>query len=569
MLSKLITNIIISKGKKSLKRMDENSLKAKEVNEALLFRILKDNKNTEYGKKYNFENIKTIEDYKKMVPFSDFDTYAPYIERMTQKNEKNLITSYKVVHYAESSGTIGVQKLIPVTKNSLKIYEDYTITRCSALADEHYKAIGKRITKNKGLNTLESEVRYTPSGITRGTVSGGAARSYKLIFPYYLTSPNPILFPKCEMNLVYMKARFALENKNMSFMFSVFMTNLLDIMTYIKNNWQLLVEDIELGQINPKIADEKAVKDVLPFIKKNKKRADELRKIFLEGFEDCHIINKIWPELSFISSIGSGGFATYTDKFKKYLGDVPIDYSIYGASEGLFAACRHINKPEFMLLPDSCFYEFLPLDNPNQTETLTLDQLEIGKEYEIIITNQCGFYRYRIKDSIIVLGYYNKTPLIAFSRRMNQIVNICAEKTSEQHLDETIKRLSEKYKINISDYAFYLDDSMDPSRYVVLIEPDKQIENPDYKDYSKSFDEILCDVNREYGIYRGRGSIGEPLILFQEVGTHACWREMKIYLGSSSNQVKPVRILDAPKKQNFFLRLVEPGQEQINWLGKK
>ena len=569
MITQLIVNILIMKGRKSLKRMDKNSEHGMEVNNNLLMKIIRDNKDTEYGKKYNFANIKNIEDYKKNVPFSDYDTYAPYIERMTNKNEKNLITCYDVIHYAESSGTIGVQKLIPVTKPSMKIYEDYTITRCSALADEYYRNKHAKISKCKGLNTLECEVRYTPSGVTRGAVSGGGARQYKALFPFYLTSPNPVLFPKCEMSLIYMKARFALEDKNMSFMFSVFMTNLVDIMTYIKNNWKMIVHDIEFGEVDPSIGDSKTLEDIMPYIKKNKERADELKAIFEQGFDEP-IIKKIWPKLSFVSSIGNGGFATYTEKFRKYLGeDVPIDFSIYGASEGLFAACRQINKPEFVLLPDSCFYEFLPVDGGDAEDTLTLDQLEVGKEYEIIVTNQCGFYRYKIRDSIKVLGYYNTLPLITFCRRMNQVVNICAEKTTEEHLDETMKRMSERFNINIADYCFYLDDFDDPSRYVLVIEPDKELENVDNETYSKALDEILSEVNKEYGMLRGRGSIGAPLVLFQQVGTHAVWREMKIYKGASSNQVKPVRILDAPIKQNFFLKLVEPNQPEVKRIKSK
>ena len=61
---------------------------------------------------------------------------------------------------------------------------------------------------------------------------------------------------------------------------------------------------------------------------------------------------------------------------------------------------------------------------------LTLDQLEVGKEYEIIITNLSGFYRYRIRDVIRVAGYHGRTPQITFSYRISQMVNLAAEKTT-------------------------------------------------------------------------------------------------------------------------------------------
>ena len=62
----------------------------------LLFKILQDNKNTEYGKKNNFADIKTIEDFQNNVPVSVYDDYAPYIERMTEKGERDIITAYPI-----------------------------------------------------------------------------------------------------------------------------------------------------------------------------------------------------------------------------------------------------------------------------------------------------------------------------------------------------------------------------------------------------------------------------------------------------------------------------------------
>ena len=67
----------------------------------------------------------------------------------------------------------------------------------------------------------------------------------------------------------------------------------------------------------------------------------------------------------------------------------------------MFAVTTKMNEPRFVLLADSCFFEFLPADaEDGDNNTLTIDQLEEGKDYEVIITNQCGFYRYKIKDVI-------------------------------------------------------------------------------------------------------------------------------------------------------------------------
>lgn len=82
-------------------------------NEAFLMQLLQDNKDTEYGKKYNFANIHSIEDYQKKVPVTRYDDYAEYILRMTENGESNLICAYPVNHYNKSSGTMGNPKKSP------------------------------------------------------------------------------------------------------------------------------------------------------------------------------------------------------------------------------------------------------------------------------------------------------------------------------------------------------------------------------------------------------------------------------------------------------------------------
>ena len=154
---------------------------------------------------------------------------------------------------------------------------------------------------------------------------------------------------------------------------------------------------------------------IRPYLKKRPERAAELRKIFQEGF-DTPIAPRFWPNLSYISAIGTGGFAIYAEKVKQFTGSIPIDYSVYAASEGIFASASAMNDPKYDLLTDSCFFEFLPTDGSgDEAHPLTLDKLEVGKEYEIIITNLSGFYRYRIKDVVRVLGYHNTTPQITFA----------------------------------------------------------------------------------------------------------------------------------------------------------
>ena len=139
LITSAIIKAIVLKGNGHVNELMKNCKNANELSQKLLLKIVKDNKDTEYGKLYHFDQIKTIDDYKRLVPLSTFDNYAPYIERMVNNGEKNLITAYKIVQYAETSGSIGVPKKIPVSDKSMKIYEKYTITRVNSLANKYIK----------------------------------------------------------------------------------------------------------------------------------------------------------------------------------------------------------------------------------------------------------------------------------------------------------------------------------------------------------------------------------------------------------------------------------------------
>ena len=563
----VIDSYLVGKGKRVLADMEKCSRNPGKANEELLLRILRENADTEYGRKYGFGEIRSVEEYRQKVPYSDYDVYEPYIRRMVQNNETNLITAYKVIQYAETSGSVGVQKKIPVTDRSMAVYEKYSFARTKALASQYYhQHYGRPVPFEKGLNMLETETTVMDDGTPRGSVTGSVSRRFRKLFPLFLTSPDPILFPIGGMNMQYMKARFALEEPNLVFELSAFMTNIVDMMNYVRKNWEMIVDDIEHGTLNKDVCEERSRGAILPYIKPRPKRAAELRKAFEQGFDEP-IIPKLWPKVSWVCSIGTGGFASYTEKFKKFAGeDVAIDFFVYAASEGMFAACMKMNDPRFMPLTDSCFFEFLPADAPEGcNDTLTLEQLEEGKEYEVIITNQCGFYRYRIKDVIRVLGFHNKSPMITFAYRKNQLVNIAAEKTTEEHLNEAVKRFGKAVGCDFNDYALYLDTDHDPSRYVLLLEPDTPFPVDTDGSYAALMQKILSEVNPEYGVVVQDRSIGMPLVLIQQQQTHMLWREMKLAKGSSANQVKPVRVLDVPMKQKFFFRLLEDGQEVPRW----
>ena len=137
----------------------------------LLMRIVRDNENTEYGKKYGFSEIRSVEDYKKKVPFSKYDDYAEAIERMT-RGEENLITAYPIIHYAKTSGSVDNPKNIPLSDRTMKAYMKYSSNIAQCVYDSGIRKIkGRPPKQGKQFITSVVKINHVKNGTLKSPIS--------------------------------------------------------------------------------------------------------------------------------------------------------------------------------------------------------------------------------------------------------------------------------------------------------------------------------------------------------------------------------------------------------------
>lgn len=553
-----ITKVLVYRGRKALRDIDNNSKRAISLSEELLMKLLDENKDTEYGKRYDFAHIGSIAEYKEKVPLSVYDDYEPYIKRMVEDDEKNLLTVRPPKHYALSSGSVGVPKHIPVSEEELDIYSKYGTGLCFGVIDEYYRnTTGRSVKPGFGVNLIELKFQDTKHGVPKGAISGNIMKQVKDITKYILTSPWDIINPQGDMDLKYLRARFALEREDVTFLVGAFMTALVDAVDYIRANWEMLCKDIYHGRIDSsiKIPDEQR-KVFEQLLCPSPERARKLVKEFRRGFDG--ILTRIWPDLQFVAGIGTGGFFTYSKKMRRYTGkNIPYNNLTYAASEGLFAAARHAGDTSYVLLPEGGFYEFIPANADDDSTTLTIDQLEEGEEYEIVVTNLSGFYRYRIKDVIRVTGFYNEAPMLQFIYRKSQMLSIQGEKTNEESVRWSIEQFMKDTKLVINDYSVYADTDSEPGHYVFLMEPDTKVPEEKIAGYRDVIEAKMMQANPSYGDKIRTGVLSPMELIFLQNETYQAYRDLMIRKGTSPNQLKPVRVIDTPIKKKFFFTLRE------------
>ena len=229
-------------------------------------------------------------------------------------------------------------------------------------------------------------------------------------------------------------------------------------------------------------------------------------------------------------------------------GDIPYDFSIYGASEGLFAAVDELNSAKQLMLVESCFYEFIPTED--ESRVLRLDELQVGKEYEIIVTTQSGLYRYKCGDVIKVVDYLGECPYIQFAYRKGQLLNLAGEKTTEEHMQAAVDKIAEKAGCRILNWTVDSVITAQPCHYLLMLEND---EGKDLREYTGYADQVLREINPRYAHFADRGVLGKVQVVNLEAGANTAWiRNRTEGSGPSVSMVKPVRILDTEEKKAFF-----------------
>ena len=539
-ISKLIYGISVTAGgivETRLNRITKDSIKE---NEKVLLKILKRNKDTEIGKKYDFNTIKSINDFKNRFPITDYSYYEKYIEFMAE-GKKNVLVSDNIEYFSHTSGTTGKQKLIPSTKKARLVYSKYMAFLTNKFAHDNFK---KSYNYGKGLMIADIvTTTYTKGNIKICSATSGGMKSMEKILPHMYTSPIEVMKVKDREAALYLHLLFALNHKKLLYISSVFVSNILDLLRVLEEKGDDLIKDVRKGRISSKIIiDEDIRKKLNNMLKPNVARAEFLENEFKKGFK-C-ICKRIWPEFSYLLCVTGANFSIYDNKVNYYTGNVPIYSPAYAASEGMIGVNPSAYEDiKYIVLPDTVFYEFLPVNNNDNNNTYCIDELKQGEKYEIIITTYGGLYRYRLGDVVEVVGFYNKSPQISFLYRKNQILNMVSEKTNEEHLTKSIMNFIKKCKVNIIDYTTMPDNSITPGRYIVYIEFKENISSKDIANFERVLDNELQNANLAYGRFRKSRRLDRLKVISLEKGTFELVKEKLFSKGISKNQVKIPRVL--------------------------
>ena len=513
----------------------------------ILNEIIHRNQNTDYGRHYNFASLHTAEGYRSRVPLSDYATYAPFVELQTKVGESSISVAEPVPYYLLTSGTTGETRLIPATQRHFRPYLDaFTQIVRGKINFALFESLPlkKRYNDRSFLNSVSGMVLAEFFRYERNIPGNDTTK---------FTSPEELMFPPEAMDTMYLRLLFALKERDVEQIISPFTWGIVEAFTFLENNWRILCHDIEVGKITYALdVPEIFIRKMNAFLSPNKVRADELREIFFrEGFNKP-VATRIWKNLRKIVAAGSGSFKIYTAQMKRYTGDVEHSNGIFASSEMLMGKAIS-DSDNYELISDLNFYEFLPVEVADARPIL-LNEVEVGKNYEVVLTNQAGLYRYRTAEIIRVEEYDNGKLIFSYVGRKNDSLKLLTAVIAENEIYETISEVAAENGLSIADFAFFAErDENDAERLTILLEPKESCANKDFSGIVSAVDEILCRKNSSYADARQNGlpccKIGR-----NQLQTHLLYRDVERFTKKTApDQIKPTHFLNTPDKIKFFL----------------
>ncbi|NBA86909.1 hypothetical protein GVN16_14145 [Emticicia sp. CRIBPO] len=483
----LLNDILAFFIKRRSERIEDFKLYPIETQQSVFLDLISKGKNTEYGKKYYFDDINTIRDFQERVPVSTYEDLYPYIERML-KGEPNVLWSTEIQWFSKSSGTTNARsKFIPVSAESLE--------------DCHYRGGKDMMT----LYLMEHPKSNLFDG--KGLSIGGTLH------------PNPF-------------------NEN---------TFAGDISAVIMHNLPTWAEYLRTPSIEVALMDNWEEKmDKMIEICSRENVASILgvptwTVVLLENIMErtgAKNMLEIWPNFELFVH-GAVSFGPYRDLFRnKLFPSDEVNYlETYNASEGFFGIQDDLSlKDEMLLMLDyGIFYEFIPMEewDKEYPKALTLEEVETDKNYALVISTNSGLWRYKIGDTI---KFTSKSPFrIKVSGRTKHFINAFGEEVIIENAEKAITAAAKASEVDIKDYTagpIYMSEGEKGGHEWVIecntIPKSKEL-------FIDTLDKTLREVNSDYDAKRHKDmALRLPKVHFVQPGTFYNWMNKRGKLGGQN-----------------------------------
>jgi hypothetical protein len=453
-----------------------------EVQNELFERLIDSAKDTEWGRKYDYRNIRSQRNFREQVPLQTYEEVKPFVDRLFQ-GEQNLLWPTEINWFAKSSGTTSDKsKYIPVSKEALE--------NC------HYKG-GKDLLAIYNHNHPENGL-YNGKSL----VLGGSSQINHFRKDSYYGDLSAIIIN----NLPLWVERKRIPGRSIALM----------------DKWEEKIEKMAQSVKDEDVTNMAGVPSWTLVLLK--------RVLELKGAKNIH---EIWPNLEMYIH-GGVNFSPYQKQFDEIIGPGTMNYyDSYNASEGYFGIQDRSRSSEMLLMLDyGIYYEFIKaadshLEHP---PIVGLSDIQIGENYEMVISTNSGLWRYRIGDTIT---FTHTFPFrIKVTGRTKHFINAFGEELIIDNAEKALLRACEETRCLINEYTaapIYMSGE-ETGGHEWLIEFSKEPENLEH--FAAILDQELKSLNSDYEAKRtGDLTLRFPRVKKVPPNTFYNWLKNKGKLG--------------------------------------
>lgn len=458
-----------------------------EVQEELFKKLIQSARLTEFGNHYDFASIHTYDQYRERVPVQTYEEVFPFIERM-MRGEQNILWPSEIKWFSKSSGTTNARsKFIPVSQESLE--------------DCHFKG-GKDLLSIYVNNCPETKLFNG-----KGLAVGGSHQINEL-------DPTATSYYG-DVSAVIMQ--------NLPPWAQFIRTPSLE--TALMGNWEEKIE---------KLARETAKDNVTNIAGVPTWTILLIQKIV--ELEKKNNILEVWPNLE-VFFHGAVAFAPYRALFQSLIPSDKMQYwETYNASEGFFGIQDQKNSEELLLMLDyGIFYEFIPAEEIETVHprAIRLSDVELDKNYVMVISTNSGLWRYNIGDTI---KFTSRHPYrIKISGRTKHFMNTFGEEVIVENAEAAVTKACEFTGAVIDNFTaapIYLEEGKKGGHEWII---EFKVQPTNLEEFSKILDETLRAINSDYDAKRAHNlALIAPKVHSVNEGTFYNWMKRRGKLGGQN-----------------------------------
>jgi hypothetical protein len=503
--------------RRRLERFEATLQRASLLQKKALFSKIQRCADTDFGRDHNFSQIKTVDDFRKQVPLSDYANVAPYIERVSGGEQGALFPkSEQVMAFSCTTGTTGRPKIIPVTQSWVREYRhSWEIWGVKALLDCP-SVIGTRWLQIIG----PAGVDKTETGLPIGMVSSVTARFQNPIIKSFYVGPTALADVEDPLSRYYTIMRLAMATK-VGFITTITAANLIRLAEVGNDCREELIRDIHDGTLRNDInLPDQLRRELDRSIRvKRRDRARELESII-------HRTGTLYPKdywpMSLLACWRGGTVGYQSGRLPTFYGDVPVRELGYVSTEGRHTIPLTANSLSGVLAVDGSYYEFVPVEcagDPNPT-VLEGCELRVNCNYNVYVTTSGGLYRHDLGDVVRCTGFMGEAPVLEFLHKSGEFSDMEGEKLSGYQVAHAVEKASARLGVSIKQFsAMPVRPRTGAPHYALLIEADSINDEHVAQQFLNGLDENLIEQNIMYRQKRGDHYLEGPRLRILAAGS--------------------------------------------------